>query len=193
METNKKPEALVISPSKDGHKRIGTGFSLLEIKEAGKSIELLHENNLKIDYMRRSSHATNVDLLKKVKPLSKKVKKREPFTFKQKTRTPFVAKEEKPKAKPSKIEKEELISKEKKEKVKLKKEVSKKEESKVEGLPLSSLSGLGPTTVSKFKELGVDNLEQLIKEDPDELGTLIKGVSVERIKKWIEEAKEILK
>jgi predicted flap endonuclease-1-like 5' DNA nuclease len=200
METNKKVDAGVISPSKDGHKRQGKGFSLLEIKQSGKSIELLREYKLDIDYMRRSSHAVNVDILKKLKPVSKKAKKREPFVYKEKKKTPFIIKEGKPKVKPTKIEKEEIITEENvkkasitKEKVKIKKEKPKKEELEREEKPLSLLSGLGPTTEAKFKELGVDNLELLVKEDPTEISALIKGVSQDRIKKWIDEAKELLK
>jgi hypothetical protein len=52
---------------------------------------------------------------------------------------------------------------------------------------------LGAATAKKFIELGVDTVETLCKEDPEELAQLIKGVSAERLKKWIEEGKEIIK
>jgi nucleotidyltransferase/DNA polymerase involved in DNA repair len=64
---------------------------------------------------------------------------------------------------------------------------------KPEGIPLTELSGLGAATAKKFIELGVNNIEELVKEDIDELILLIKGVSLERLKKWIEEGKELLK
>jgi predicted flap endonuclease-1-like 5' DNA nuclease len=150
--------------------------------------------------MRRSSHAVNVDILKNLKAESKKDKKKEPFTYKEKKRTTFKVTEEKVKAGPTEIEKEEIIPTEKgkktpikKEKVKVKKEVPITGEAKKEGLPLNSLSGLGPASVSKFKDLGVETVDQLIKEDPSELASLLKGISEERIKKWIEEGKELLK
>jgi len=41
-------------------------------------------------------------------------------------------------------------------------------------------------------ELGVESVEELIAEDPNELSQLIKGCSEDRIKKWIEEAKELI-
>ncbi|MFW9930474.1 MAG: helix-hairpin-helix domain-containing protein, partial [Candidatus Thorarchaeota archaeon] len=59
-------------------------------------------------------------------------------------------------------------------------------------LPLTELSGLGPTTEQKFVELGVNSVEELLLEDPSELSQLIKGCSEERIKKWIEEGKELI-
>ena len=193
MEPKNTIKARVISPAKDRQKRVAKGFSLLEIKESGKSIEDLRENNLNIDYFRRSSHKENIEHLKNLKPSSKTKKKREPFTFKEKKRTSFKAAVEKPEIsleKPTKSPKvKEAKAKPKKEKAK---RAVKKEEAAQKGTPLSSLSGLGPATVSKFKELGVETVEQLIEEDPDELAALIKGVSKDRIKKWIEEGKGLL-
>ncbi len=77
MEPKKNIESVVISPAKDRHQRVGKGFSLSEIKESGKSIDFLKENNITIDYMRRSSHKENVELLINLKLSSKKIKKRE--------------------------------------------------------------------------------------------------------------------
>ncbi|MFX0075299.1 MAG: helix-hairpin-helix domain-containing protein [Candidatus Hermodarchaeota archaeon] len=65
-------------------------------------------------------------------------------------------------------------------------------ESDVGTTKLTSLSGLGPATASKFEELGVSSVEDLVKEDPAELASLIKGVSEERITNWINECKELL-
>ena len=61
------------------------------------------------------------------------------------------------------------------------------------GIPLAELSGLGGATAKKFVELGVTTVEELCKEDPDELASLIKGVSTDRLKKWIKEGKELIK
>ena len=58
--------------------------------------------------------------------------------------------------------------------------------------PLTKLSGLGATISKKFKELGVNSIQELLKEDAEELSMLISGVSPERIKKWIQEGKELL-
>ncbi|GAG54720.1 unnamed protein product [marine sediment metagenome] len=59
-------------------------------------------------------------------------------------------------------------------------------------IPLAKLSGLGSATAKKFKELGVNSVEGLIEEDPEELAMLISGVSADRIKKWVQEGKELL-
>ncbi|MHA1274284.1 MAG: helix-hairpin-helix domain-containing protein, partial [Promethearchaeota archaeon] len=58
--------------------------------------------------------------------------------------------------------------------------------------PLIKLTGLGQATANKFAELGVNSIEDLLKENPSELAVLIKGCSEERIKRWIEEGKELL-
>ena len=91
------------------------------------------------------------------------------------------------------IPKEKVIPKEKitkKEKKKTKKKEKEKIEEKI--TPLDTLSGLGAATVKKFMEVGVNSLEELIEEKPEELTLLISGVSEERIKKWIDEAKTLL-
>ncbi|MFX0008578.1 MAG: helix-hairpin-helix domain-containing protein, partial [Candidatus Hermodarchaeota archaeon] len=61
------------------------------------------------------------------------------------------------------------------------------------GIPLTELSGLGSATANKFIELGVNTVEDLVKENADELAAIIKGVSLERIIKWIEEGKTLIK
>ena len=60
------------------------------------------------------------------------------------------------------------------------------------GIPLTELSGLGAATANKLIELGVNNIEDLVKENPSELAPLISGVSLERLTKWIEEGKELI-
>ncbi|MHA2289809.1 MAG: helix-hairpin-helix domain-containing protein [Promethearchaeota archaeon] len=199
MEKSKNIVAMAKSPAKDAHHRNGKGFSLLEIKEAGKSVELLKELNINIDFFRKSKHEANIELLKKVKPVSKKVKKKKPYEFKEKKKTPFKPKVEKPKKKPTKVEKTPAKPKAvkktpapKKEKVKKGPKPAKKEVSTAETTKLTSLSGLGPATAKKFEQLGVSCVEELVNEDPAELATLIKGISEERIINWINECKELL-
>jgi len=201
MESNKKIVAMVISPAKDAHKRKAKGFSLGEIQEAGKTVELLRKLNVDIDYFRKSKHESNVEELRKLKGTDKKSKKKKHFVVKEKKRTPFKPKASKPEkkpvkkvvaekpAKPTKAAKK--ASAPKKERVKKEPKPIKKELPKAETTALTSLSGLGPATAKKFEDLGVSCAEELVKEDPAELAKLIKGVSEERIKNWIIECKEL--
>jgi len=165
MENKKNIVAMVISPAKDAHLRKGKGFSLSEITESGKTVEILRDLNMDIDFFRKSKYETNIKELKKLKPVSKKTKKKKPYEFKEKARTAFKLKVEKAKKKPAKI---------------------------TETTKLTSLSGLGPATAKKFEELGVSCVEELVDEDPAELASLIKGVSEERISNWISECKDLL-
>ena len=187
---------MVTSPAKDAHKRKAKGFSLGEIKEAGKTVELLRKLNVDIDYFRKSKHESNVEELRKLKDTDKKAKKKKPFVAKEKKRTPFKPKASKPEKKPDKkvvTEKPAKPTKAAKKAPAPKKEPKaiKKELPKLETTALTSLSGLGPATAKKFEELGVNCAEELVKEDPAELAKLIKGVSEERIKNWIKECKEL--
>jgi len=207
MESNKRIVAEVISPAKDAHKREARGFSLSEIKEAGKTPELLRALHINVDYFRRSKHESNIEQLKKLKPVGKKVLKKKPYVFKEKKRTPFKPKaEKKVRKKPTKVEKTEQKPKITKKAPPPKKEVEKvalaptkkekkekKEKLKSEKTKLTSLTGLGPAAAKKLEELGVSCVEDLIKENPGELAALIKGVSEERLSKWCDEGKEILK
>ena len=199
MSSNEKIVAMVISPAKDAHIRKAKGFSLGEIQEAGKTVELLRKLNVDVDYFRKSKHENNIEKLRKLKDTSKKAKKKKPYEAKEKKRTPFKPHVSKPKkktvkkvvaekpAKPTKAAKKAPAPK--KEKVKAK--PKKKELPKEETTPLTSLSGLGPATAKKFEDLGVSCAEELVKEDPAELAKLIKGVSEERIVNWIKECKEL--
>ncbi|MFW9819925.1 MAG: helix-hairpin-helix domain-containing protein [Candidatus Thorarchaeota archaeon] len=190
METKQKIIANVRSPSKDANIREGTGFSLSEIKQAGRDLNILKKMNIKIDYFRKSTHPENIEKLKSIEIPKKKGKKKDPFVKKEKKRTEFKPKKEKkivkkpvkPAQKPKKKEKIKPIKAEKLEKV-----------PKPAGIPLTELSGLGAATAKKFIELGVNNVEDLIKENPDELASLIKGVSLDRLMKWIEEGKALIK
>jgi ribosomal protein L13E len=197
METKQNIIADVKSPSKDAHIREGTGFSLSEIIQAGRNINVLKDLNIKIDYFRKSTHPENIEKLKSLEIPKKKRKKKNPFVKKEKKRTEFKPKTErkivkkpvKPKAipakpapKPKKKAKARPIKVEKLEKI-----------PKPAGISLTELSGLGATTAKKFIELGVNTVEELVKENPDELATLIKGVSLDRLIKWIEEGKELMK
>jgi len=198
MEKEQTLVAIVSSPAKDARKRSGIGFSLKEIKNAGKTPELLKSLNIKIDYFRKSAQPENIEKLKSLKAPKLEKKKKKPFVLKEKKKTPFKPKEEKIKPKPKKVVKEKPkvaaakpVSKpKKKEKVK----PAKLEEipTKPAGIPLKELSGLGGTTANKFLELGINSVEELCKENPEELATLIRGVSLERLKKWIEEGKKLI-
>ncbi|MBD3343129.1 MAG: hypothetical protein GF353_28790, partial [Candidatus Lokiarchaeota archaeon] len=135
-----KPVAIVKSPARDVNYREGNGFSLSEIKEAGKSIELLKKLDIKIDYFRKSTHEQNVNALNKIENPKKKGKKREPFVKKEKKikkkpkvkAKPKAKKEVKPKKaeekpkekKPPKSKKEKPAKKEKPEKVEQVEEIS---------------------------------------------------------------------
>jgi len=202
MSSNEKIVAMVISPAKDAHMRKAKGFSLGEIQEAGKTAELLRKLNVDVDYFRKSKHENNIEKLRKLKDTSKKAKKKKPYEAKEKKRTPFKPKVSKPKkktvkkvvaekpAKPTKGAKKAPAPK--KEKVKEEPKPKKKELPEGETTALTSLSGLGPATAKKFEALGVSCAEELVKEDPAELAKLIKGVSEERIKNWINECQELL-
>jgi predicted flap endonuclease-1-like 5' DNA nuclease len=196
MENNGEIFASVKSPSKSSHWRRAKGFSLDEIKQSGRDLTQLKENNIDIDYFRKSTYQENIEALKNFKIESRVKKKRKPFVQKEKKRTPFKPLKEKPKAKPKKvITKTPVIIKEspttKKEKAKSSKAKKAKEDEEV--TPLTDLPGLGTATAKKFIELGINSIEELCNENPDEIAPLIKGVSIERCKNWIEDGKEIIK
>lgn len=198
MESKPKLIATVKSPSKKSHIRKGVGFSLKEIKEAGKEINQIKQLNIKIDYMRKSSNPENVKKLKELKIPKREGKKRESFVKKQKKRTPFKPEKEKVRVAPKKAVKKAPKKPAAKPKPKSKKEKAKptkveKVEIEPSGTPLTELSGLGTATAKKFIDIGVNNIEELSKEDPDEIAALIKGVSIDRLKKWIEEGKDLIK
>ena len=199
MEKEPTPITIVKSPAKGTHKRKGTGFSLKEIEVAGKTIDLLRKLNIKIDYFRKSAHLENIEKLKSLKAPKLEKKKKKPFVLKEKKKTPFKPKVEKLKPKPKKPVKEKPkavpakpVSKPKK-KEKVKPAKLEKSATKPVGTPLTELSGLGGATANKFIELGVSNVEDLCKENPEELAALIKGVSLDRLKKWIDEGKKLKK
>ncbi|MFX1301964.1 MAG: ribosomal protein L13e [Promethearchaeota archaeon] len=195
MESKQKLIAMVKSPSKDAHLREGEGFSLNEIKQAGKTIKFLENLNIKIDYFRKSIYAENIEKLKPIEVPKKKSKKREPFVKKEKKKTPFKPKVEKPKVKrvvKPKVAPAKPVPKHKK-KQKVKPTKIEKVKLEAAGIPLTELSGLGATTAKKFIQLGVNNVEELCKENPEELAALITGVSLQRLQKWIDEGKELIK
>jgi len=190
----------VKSPSRESHLRKGEGYSLREIKEAGRNVNQLKKLNINIDYFRKSSHPENIEKLKTLKIPESTGKKRNPFVKKEKKRAIFKLKEEeKPKVKPKEIpietQKKPTVKKKVKTVKKEKAKPGKKEKVKIEeiGTLLTELSGLGAATAKKFAELGVGSVEELSKENPEELASLLKGVSLERLVKWIEEGKELIK
>ena len=194
--------ALVKSPGKDAHIRRGNGFSLEEIKQAGISINNLKKKQVQIDYFRKSANPDNIKILKSLELSSSDRKKKKPFVKKEKKKTTFKPEELKKKEKPKKSTTKPVSKPVKKEKVKpTKKEktiipkIKEVEKAPIQstGKPLTDLSGLGAATAKKFIELGVDTIEALCEENPEELASLIKGVTEDRIKKWIEEGKELIK
>jgi ribosomal protein L13E/predicted flap endonuclease-1-like 5' DNA nuclease len=194
------PIPIIKSPAKDAHLREGSGFSLLEIKSAGYELQPFKNLGIKIDYRRKTAHEKNIEMLKTLKIPEKKQKKREPFVAKEKKRTGFKPKTKKGKKKATPAIKKEKVeiepSKIKKEKVKAEKPKEKKEKEEIiqakEAIPLTELQGLGPATAKKLNELGVESVEDLIKENSEELASLVKGCTEERLKKWIEEGKELM-
>ncbi len=185
MEKRQSLIPIVKSPARDAHLRNGSGFSLPEISSAGHNIQTLKKLGIQIDYRRQSAHEKNVKLLKSLKISDKKQKKREPFVAKEKKRTGFKPKTEK--------KKQRVKPAIKKQKVKEEPKKEKEEVKQIEtGTPLTELQGLGPATAKKLNELGVSSVEDLLKEKPEELGTLVKGCTEDRFKKWIEEGKELI-
>lgn len=220
--TIKKSIAEVKSPSREANLRDGNGFSLAEIKAAGKTIALLKELNINIDYFRKSTHEWNIEQIKALKPPKKKLKKKRPYLPKEerikarrKAKRKVKPKEEMeilPEIEeleivPEAVEPEAIIEKKvtktkpapvaKAKAVPVAKATAKPTLTKTiiaeeKETPLTKLSGLGATTSKKFKELGVNSIQELLKEDAEELSMLISGVTPERIKKWIQEGKELL-
>lgn len=199
MKSKTEIIAAVKSPAKDSHWRQAKGFSLKEIKESGGNVNQLNDMRINIDYFRNSAYPENIERLKNLKIPKKEVKKRKPFVQKEKKRTPFTLKKEKPKAVRKKViekaPKTPIVKEKPKAAKKEKAKPVKAEKIKIEekGTPLTDLPGLGVATAKKLIELGVNTIEDLCKENPDELASLIKGVSVDRCKDWIEEGKEMIK
>ena len=196
--TEKKIVATIKSPTRGAGFREGSGFSLAEIAASGKSLIQIKELKIKIDYFRKSAHNENVELLKALKIVHKKDKKKKKYIPKEKRikakpkikkKTPV--KTELPPAEESIIEKKQKVKASSPKKVKVKKPEPEKE-TEVEEIPLTKLSGLGPATAKKFIEVGVQSVEQLCEEVPEELAHLIPGCSEDRISKWIEEGKKLL-
>ncbi|KKM60329.1 hypothetical protein LCGC14_1542960, partial [marine sediment metagenome] len=101
MDSKQRLISRVKSPAKDAHLREGKGFSLEEIKNAGKSVGLFNTLKINIDFFRKSSYPENIEKLKSLKVEKKKKKK--PFVKKEKRRTPFKSKIEKTKEKEVKV------------------------------------------------------------------------------------------
>jgi len=216
MENKINIDAIVKTPSKDRHARKGYGFSLSEIKEAGKSISMLKKMRIKIDYMRKTLLEENVKALKALKPPEQAKIKRAPFVRKEKKKRPFKPKMEKTQEKieekveeiPKKVKNKQKAKSKKQEKQEIEQEPIKEEAQPMEHIPepieekielkskeilIMELPGLGATTAKKFKDIGITSVEELCQEDPKELSKLVKGCSEDKIRKWIEEGKKLLK
>ena len=199
MEKKTELTVTVISPARSKNLRKGSGFSLREIKESGIDVNQLKKLDINIDYLRKSLYPENIERLKNLEIIESDRVKKKPFVKKEKKRTPYKPKVEKPKVVKKEVDEKPL------EKLQVKKAVKRSKEEKIKpkkaekitvekkGFPLDNLSGLGAATAKKFVELGVECVEDLCKENPDELAPLIKGVSADRLKKWIEEGKELIK
>ena len=190
----KKIIATIKSPRRGVGFREGKGFSLAEIAASGKSIKQIKDLKLKIDYFRKSAHEQNIELLKAAKIIEKKGKKKKEYVPKDKRvkkAKPIIKKKIPVKVKKPSVEEPIAEKKEKIEALPAKKPEPEKEPI-VEGIPLTNLSGLGAATAKKFKDVGIENVEQLCEEVPEELAPLIPGCSEARIIKWIEEGKELL-
>jgi hypothetical protein len=198
MVSNVGKFAIVKSPSKSSHWRRGKGFSLEEIEQSGKNLAQLKEINIDMDFFRKSAYQENIETLKALKIELKPKDKRKPFVQKERKRTPFKELKEKPKTKPKRVITKtpvEIPVKEKPKTVKKQKiKTEKTEKAKVEhvGTPLTELPGLGAATAKKFIEIGINSIEELCNENPEEIAPLIKGVSLDRCKNWIEDGKEII-
>ncbi|MHA1842928.1 MAG: helix-hairpin-helix domain-containing protein [Promethearchaeota archaeon] len=213
---SEKVIAIVKSSSRDKHLREGRGYSLPEIQETGKNIKLLKELGIRIDYRRKTIHKFNVEKLKVLEAPKKKAVKKEPFKPKEKKKKkkkikPIQKKEElkeatrekakkakakKVKEKKRKVEPKKKVSEQKEEIIEKPKEEKKKKKEKIpteEPIPLTKLPGCGPATAKKLTEIGISCVQDLIEEDPEEIGMLIKGVSAERVKEWQEEGKKLIK
>ena len=195
MQENKELSAIIKSPARNVHLRKGKGFSRGEINQAGKTVRELRRLNVPIDFLRKSVHKENVEALDNLKLPKSTSKKREPFTPKERRRTEFKPKPEKLVVRKEKVSApEETKPIVKPAPIKLEPEKVKVKTTTQKGrTALTELSGLGPATEKKFNELGVSSVEELLLEDPKELGQLIKGCSEDGIKKWMEEGKELVK
>ncbi len=194
-EPRKIVAAMIKSPRRDANIRKGSGFSLGEINKAGKTVVLLKNYNIKIDYFRKSIHQSNIDVLKSLSLPEKKGKKRKPYTPKEKKIKAKPFKMKKKMAPPKTVKEDNKESLKKKEvppkpKIVKKQKITTKKEMKA--LLLTDLSGLGVATAKKFQQVGVENISDLCKENPKELAMLVKGCSEDKIKKWIDEGKELL-
>ncbi|MBD3215289.1 MAG: hypothetical protein GF311_21960 [Candidatus Lokiarchaeota archaeon] len=190
--------SVVQSPARDHHLRTGDGFSLGEIEKSEKTIEQLKDLGIRIDYRRQSAHEINIETLNQLELPEKKKEQRAPFVKKEKKRTPFIPLEERKKDEKLEEVEEKIEKKPEKKKVEKKpKEVKKPKEKpkkapKEKTIPLTKLHRLGPKTEEKFKEIGINSVNDLVKENPDEIGTLVDGCSEDSVRSWIEEGKKLL-
>ena len=89
MTAESKPQPMVLAivkPTQPIKKRVGKGFSLGELREAGLTKQQARKLGLRVDKMRKTTHSENVSLLKKIvqptKPSEEKPTKRKRRTAK---------------------------------------------------------------------------------------------------------------
>ena len=139
-----------------------------------------------------------IDMLKKIKTPETKGPKREAFVKKEKKKAAFKPKLIDKKVKKTTPKPKAPVNKtapaKPKEQPVIKEKAPKKEKVKVEkkGMPLNVLTGLGITTAKKFETVGINSVEELIVETPEEIAKMIKGASEAKIITWINEGKKLL-
>ncbi|MGV9173422.1 MAG: ribosomal protein L13e [Promethearchaeia archaeon] len=133
----------------------------------GFSIEEVEKAGHKVEVLRK--HGIKVDLRRR-SVYEWNIEKLKEFEIpeKEEKREPFVPKAKRPKKK-------------------------RKPKVKREPIALTELDGLGPATEEKFELVGVNSVQDLLREDPEELAAIVRGASAESIKKWQEEGKELVK
>lgn len=212
---------LVKSPGNRAGERMGRGFSLTELHKADITINEAKWMLIPIDRRRKTVNEANVNRLKeylksikdiletetekkvkKPKPKLKPERKKKPKKIRKAEKAERVKEEaKKPAKKPAKKirrkpekkpEKKPPKKKPRKEEVKPEREIG-EEEIVAEAIEeLAILKGLGTAIAKKLTDFGILSLEDLVNMD---MGIIAEetGISTERLKKWVKEAKSYLK
>lgn len=208
---------LVKSPGNRAGERMGRGFSLTELHKADITINEAKWMLIPIDRRRKTVNEANVNRLKeylksikdiletetekkvrKPKPKVKPERKKKPKKIRKAEKVERVKEEaKKPAKKPAKKirrkpEKKPPKKKPRKEEVKAEREIG-EEEIVAEAIEeLAILKGLGTAIAKKLTDFGILSLEDLVNMDMDIIAEET-GISTERLKKWVKEAKSYLK
>ncbi len=57
----------------------------------------------------------------------------------------------------------------------------------LQGIPLNEINGIGASYIKKLQDVNIMNVQKLARANPDEL-SIKTGISLKRIKDWIESA-----